>query len=134
MMQETKARTMFIFQSGLDNDLLADLYEYDYGCILQAFQIYVEELPANIAELEKLFRLQNISSLQKMVHRLKPGFNYVGISQMDSLVRLMEHQSILDKHFNEVKPYFDEFITRTKDSVHTIENEKNRLRQFLAQR
>ena len=50
-MQPSQAKSLFFFQSGLDNELLYELYESDYESTLQAFQIFLEELETNIKDL-----------------------------------------------------------------------------------
>src|SRR5688500_7125168 len=91
-MQPSQAKSMFFFQSGLDNELLYELYESDYESTLQAFQIFLDDLENNIKDLEQAYQQKNISAFQKIVHRCKPVFSYVGLSELNATFQRLEDQ------------------------------------------
>ncbi len=133
-MHQTQAKSLFIFQEGLDNELLYELYECDYISVLQTFQIFLDELNSNISELEQLFEEQNVSSFRKTIHRIKPVFSYIGIPELYKTFQGVEDKCNEVKDLSEMKPSFAELIKSVRKSGKTIETEKQRLEIFIAKK
>ena len=130
-MQPSQAKSLFFFQSGLDNELLYELYESDYESTLQAFQIFLDELETNIKDLDQAFQQQNISSFQKIIHRCKPVFSYVGLSDLNNIFQGIEDQCNTITSLNEITPGFTELVVLIRASSPKIEKEKSRLHDFV---
>jgi HPt (histidine-containing phosphotransfer) domain-containing protein len=133
-MHQSQAKSLFIFQAGLDNELLYELYECDYPSVLQTFQIFLDEIDSNIQELEDLFQDQNISSFRKTVHRIKPVFSYIGLSELYKIFQAVEDKCTDLTDLGELTPPFHEVIKAVKKSVETIQKEKARLEIFIAKK
>jgi HPt (histidine-containing phosphotransfer) domain-containing protein len=131
-MQQSQAKFVFTFQSGLDNELLYELYESDYESTLQAFQIFLDELHSNISELEQAYSQQNISSFQKIVHRCKPVFSYVGLTGLNNTFQQIEDQCNTIKHLDQMNPTFKELVKQIMATFPIIEKEKGRLQEFVS--
>jgi HPt (histidine-containing phosphotransfer) domain-containing protein len=131
-MQPSQAKSLFFFQSGLDNELLYELYESDYESTLQAFQIFLDELETNIKDLEHAYQQQNISAFQKIVHRCKPVFSYVGLSELNGIFQRMEDQCNTITDLGQLTPKFSELVPHIRSTSSTIENEKRRLEEYIS--
>lgn len=131
-MQPSQARSLFFFQSGLDNELLYELYESDYESTLQAFQIFLDELETNIKDLEQAYQQQNISAFQKIVHRCKPVFSYVGLSELNGIFQCLEDQCNSITNLEQLTPKFTELVPVIRSTSSTIENEKGRLEDYIS--
>ena len=130
-MQPSQAKSLFFFQSGLDNELLYELYESDYESTLQAFQIFLEELETNINDLDQAYQHQNISAFQKIVHRCKPVFSYVGLSDLNSIFQGVEDQCNTATNINQLSPGFNELVALIRCSAPKIQKEKSRLEEYV---
>jgi HPt (histidine-containing phosphotransfer) domain-containing protein len=133
-MQQSSAKSLFIFQGGLDNDLLYELYELDYTSVLQTFQIFLDEIDSNILELEQFFKVNDISFFRKTIHRIKPVFSYIGLSELFKLFHAVEDKcnGIVDLKL--LDPSFPELVKSVKESVELIKKEKIRLEIFNAKK
>ena len=131
-MQPSQAKSLFFFQSGLDNELLYELYESDYESTLQAFQIFLDELETNIKDLEQAYQQQNISAFQKIVHRCKPVFSYVGLSELNGIFQRLEDQCNTITTLEQLTPKFTELVPHIRSTSSTIENEKGRLEEYIS--
>ena len=131
-MQPSQAKSLFFFQSGLDNELLYELYESDYESTLQAFQIFLDELETNIKDLEQAYQQQNISAFQKIVHRCKPVFSYVGLSELNGIFQRLEDQCNTITNLEQLTPKFTELVPVIRSTSSTIENEKGRLEDYIS--
>jgi len=130
-MQPSQAKSLFFFQSGLDNELLYELYESDYESTLQAFQIFLDELETNIKDLDQAYQQQNISAFQRIIHRCKPVFSYVGLSDLNNVFQGIEDQCNTATSFDQITPGFTELVAQVRASSPKIELEKGRLEAFV---
>ena|SRR5689334_4777822 len=133
-MQQSQAKSLFFFQSGLDNELLYELYESDYESALQAFQIFLDELETNIKDLEQAHQLQNISAFQKIIHRCKPVFSYVGLSDLTNTFQGIEDQCNTVKSVEQLTPPLTELVLMIRGTALKIIKEKGRLEAFINNR
>ena len=130
-MQQSQAKSLFFFQSGLDNELLYELYESDYESTLQAFQIFLDELESNINDLDQAYQQQNISAFQRIIHRCKPVFSYVGLSELNSTFQQIEDQCNTITSIGQISPSFNEIISLIRAASPKIVTEKGRLEEFV---
>ena len=130
-MQHSQAKSLFFFQSGLDNELLYELYESDYESTLQAFQIFLDELETNISDLDQAYQQRNISNFQKIIHRCKPVFSYVGLSELNSTFQQIEDQCGKLTNVEDISPSFTDIVSLVRAASPKIEKEKGRLEAFL---
>ena len=133
-MQHSQAKSLFIFQAGLDNELLYELYECDYPSVLQTFQIFLDEMDANILELQQSFEAQDILSFKKTIHRIKPVFSYVGLSDLHKTFQTVEDNCNEANDLAAMVPSFTDVIQSLRESAETIEKEKVRLEIFIAKK
>jgi HPt (histidine-containing phosphotransfer) domain-containing protein len=130
-MQQSQAKSLFFFQSGLDNELLYELYESDYESTLQAFQIFLDELESNINDLGQAHQQQNISAFQKIIHRCKPVFSYVGLSELNNIFQQIEDQCNTLTSIDQLTPSFNDIVSLIRASSPKIITEKARLEEFV---
>jgi HPt (histidine-containing phosphotransfer) domain-containing protein len=133
-MQQSQAKSLFVFESGLDNEILYELYECDYESAHQAFQIFLDELETNISALQDAHQQKNISSFQKTVHRCKPVFSYVGLSHLNTIFQSLEDQCNSVDDLDKLDPSFNEVINKIRVASPVIEKEMNRLSNFIKKR
>ena len=130
-MQQSQAKSLFVFESGLDNELLYELYESDYESAHQAFQIFLDELETNISALQDAHTQKNISSFQKTVHRCKPVFSYVGLSHLNIIFQSLEDQCNSIDDLEKLNPSLGEVVKKIRIASPVIEKEMNRLSTFI---
>ena len=131
-MQQNESKSLFNFQSGLDNELLYDLYESDYESTLQAFQIFLDEMEMNIQGLDQAYQQQNVLSYKKVVHRCKPVFSYVGLSELNKIFQEVEDQCGTITTLDQLTPSYHELVKVIRSTIPRIQIEKGRLEEFVS--
>src|SRR4051812_18104513 len=116
-MSNRQATSLHIFQSGLDNESLYNLYETDYLSVHQAFQIFLEEVDSTINELEQVYKQRNIPSFQRTIHRFKPVFSYIGLTELHNIFQHIEDECPKMSDLTQLKPPFSELIQSIKNSI-----------------
>ena len=66
----------------LDTEYLNSTYGDDPETAIMMFENYLEELPANLQLLQESFNQQDITAFRQLVHKQKPAFSYVGLTDV----------------------------------------------------
>ncbi len=70
---------------------LADIFDDDLEGTLALIKRFLKEIPKTIVGINDAFYDQEYESLSKMVHKIKPGYSYMGFSEVsDKINRIQE--------------------------------------------
>lgn len=58
--------------------------------INEMITVFIEQTPIEISNLEKYLEAKDWKSLRAIAHKMKPSFSFMGIKEVDSLVKLIE--------------------------------------------
>ena len=67
---------------GLDTDYLDSAYSGDIETAVMVFEQFLQELPSNTALIEESLAKQDVESFRHHIHKQKPGFSYVGMTDV----------------------------------------------------
>lgn len=67
---------------GLDSDYLDSAYSGDTETATLVFEQFLNELPSNTALIEESLAKQDIKAFLHHIHKQKPGFSYVGMTDV----------------------------------------------------
>ena len=87
----------FKFDDSLDVDYLNSIYDGDVDYAKEMFEIFFESSAVEFRSIDGLLQEQCYSEAKSIVHKLKPSFSMVGLTQvgllMDELERKLEDES-----------------------------------------
>ena len=66
----------------IDTDYLNSTYGDDPETAIMMFENYLDELPANLQLLRDSFNNRDITSFRHFIHKQKPAFSYVGLTDI----------------------------------------------------
>ena len=112
----------------LDTDYLNATYGDDPDTAMMMFENYLEELPVNLQLLKNSFDKQDITTFRQLIHKQKPAFSYVGLTEITEkfhqLQTTCQHPEDLLKHKEEILQAF----TRIESAAPVIEATLKHLR------
>jgi hypothetical protein len=104
----------------LDTAYLNDTYSGDAETALMMFETYLQELDSNLRDLRDSFNKQDIDTFRKLVHKQKPAFSYVGLTDLTEKFQQLQagcqQVSDLQIHREEILSSFER-IASTKPVV-----------------
>jgi len=112
----------FTFSNELDSEYLKQAYGNDSEYALDMFETYLEIIDDDLLLIQDSIRTNDLPALKKQLHRIKPTFTMVGISEITKIIETVEPtlnsmtKTELDQWFNE----FDK-LTRSKTPLITEE-------------
>lgn len=120
------------FDSRLNNRFLHELYEGDTEHAASMFDQFLLLVPGLMHEIEEGFKSDNLESFRQKVHKVKPVFSMVGLTDLTDQAEMIEKKC---KHINELQQIEEEyknFRDRYNVSLPIIENELNRLENKIS--
>ena len=73
-----------------NTQILKQVYGNDTDYALEMFRTYIEIIGDDLLLIKDSIKTNNIISLQKQLHRIKPAFTMVGISEITKTIETVE--------------------------------------------
>lgn len=115
------------FDSRLDVEFLQSIYEDDKEHALIVFNQFLKMAPAQMEEIEKNFSSGTVELFRQKIHKIKPVFSFVGLTELTSKAEILEKKCKEVSHIFEVNDLYTEFKSYYRTSYPIIENEVTRL-------
>lgn len=90
-MSLTENTGLFSFDKRLDSKHLSSLYGNDYIWIQEIFRIAHENFPADLSAIRVAWDTQDMDSLKRSVHKIKPTFGFIGLPGLQQTCKDLEH-------------------------------------------
>lgn len=82
----------FVFNEKFDTAFIHSLYEDDLAYIAEIFSITATQLEEDIPLAKAAFSGDDLALLKQRVHKLKPSFGFVGLTDLQEDCRIFEEQ------------------------------------------
>ena len=111
----------------LDTDYLDAAYDSDAETAAMVFEQYLTELPANLKLLTDSYTSQDIQAFQHHIHKQKPGFSYVGLTDVTAKCQELQQKCLTKEGFIIYKTEIESMLERIRTSAVIIESLRSRL-------
>jgi HPt (histidine-containing phosphotransfer) domain-containing protein len=112
----------------LDTEFLNSTYSDDAETAAMMFENYLQELPENLKLLEDSYNNQDIQSFRQLIHKQKPSFSYVGLTDITDKFQQLQ---IKCQQVDDLLTYKEEIqyaFSRIRSSTPLIQSTLERLR------
>ncbi|TKG93757.1 response regulator [Puteibacter caeruleilacunae] len=82
----------FVFSNQLDQDRLSQLYNNNLAYASEMFEIFLEVIEPEMNNLQHLLEPYQAQALRKLIHKLKPSFGYVGLTNIEEIFDRLQHE------------------------------------------
>jgi HPt (histidine-containing phosphotransfer) domain-containing protein len=80
--------------NGLDAEYLDAAYAGDTETAAMVFEQFLQELPSNTALIEDSIAKNDVESFRHHIHKQKPGFSYVGMTDVSNTFHELQSKCI----------------------------------------
>ena len=101
-----------IFDQRLDNEFLQSIYEDDIEHAVTVFNQFLQTAPAMMKEIDDNYQSGVIENLRQKVHKLKPVFSFVGLTNLTNTAEILEKKCKEISQINELIFFYKEFQTQ----------------------
>ena len=119
----------FVFSDAINSFYIIELYAGDYVMIEETFTDVLLEYDSFVQKINTCFREEDVTALKSAVHKIKPLFGFVGLTELQSQCLQFEN-SCLHADFVKLEDKFTSLKANMLQAKSIIENEKVRLESF----
>lgn len=116
-----------LFDDRLDNNMLNELYDGDLTHALVVFEHFIKTSPGMMKEIEVSYQLDQVDTLRQKVHKMKPVFSFVGLSQLTGISELLEKKCRDIERTEEVADLYEQLNSQFSIGMSIIHAELKRL-------
>lgn len=113
-----------------DIDYLNDAYADDAETAACVFGQYLEELPKNQQLLAQSFHDRDLTLFRQVVHKQKPGFSYVGLTDVTQKFQELLATCNTIEDMDRCKPEIESVIRRIDSTAEAIREMLTHLHSF----
>jgi FOG: HPt domain len=113
--------SLFGCNSQLDVAFLDEAYANDAETASYVFQMYLDELPANLRMIQESIASKDIERFKQLIHKQKPGFSYVGLTDVTANLEELQKKCLTVNDLAIHETEIDEVIKKIHSSVYIIE-------------
>lgn len=94
---------------------LADIFDDDMESTLDLIGRFIKDIPRTIVSVNEAFYDQNLSLLREQVHKIKPGFSYMGFSNVSEKIEKIKKLAREKSRMNELENLIRELEDDSRD-------------------
>ncbi len=121
----------FSFDKRLDSEFLQSMYEGDMEHATTIFSMFVDMAPGFVKDIDESFALGTIEPVRSQVHKLKPTFSFVGLTQLAKKAEVLEERCKETSDISDIKDLYNELKSNYAQSFPIIEKELERLKNQI---
>jgi PAS domain S-box-containing protein len=110
-------------------DFLKEISENNDQFFVEFIQMFLQNTPASISEIENAISNQNWEAIRQAAHKMKPSFNYVGLKELsgisakiEDLAKRNEDMEMIKTNIEQIKKVCEIAYTELEHEIKTIIN------------
>jgi HPt (histidine-containing phosphotransfer) domain-containing protein len=129
-MNNLKTSNAFVFNDEIDANYLNSLYGEDYNYLQEVFNTVLDEYVSLTDNIEYSHSSGNLAALKASVHKIKPVFGFVGLTQVQLLCQEFEKKCAEVSSVDQLSREFETLKNKIFQCKQIIEEEKKKLELF----
>ena len=113
----------------LDAAYLDAAYGQDAETAAMVFEQYLQDFQGNLAALKDKFKAGDAAGLRHHMHKQKPGFSYVGLTDVTEQLNVLELACQTPVDIQNHKPTIEQVLVRIEATKPIIEKALKQLQQ-----
>jgi hypothetical protein len=131
-MNQHSVSKKFVFNEKIDNEFIFNLYEDDYAYITEVFTTSLETFDEDVARVQEAYDANDLQSLGKAVHKIKPVFGFTGLIQHQEKIVQFEKVCLNAPDTSNIRNEYTAMMDVMSDGKAIMEQELHRLTAFTA--
>ncbi|NII25309.1 Hpt domain-containing protein [Pseudoflavitalea sp. X16] len=122
----------FIFNEKINGDYLFSLYADDYPYIEEVFAVTLQHFDQDFEFIQAAYEGENITDLKKGVHKVKPAFGFVGLTDIQQMCAAFEDACQQATDVSALKAGYKSLMASLEEGKLIIASEYRKLKDFNA--
>jgi len=132
-MNNLKTANAFVFNPEFDVNYLNSLYGEDYVYLQEVLDTVLHDYQSLTDNIDYNFSSGNLTALRSAVHKIKPVFGFVGLTQVQQLCQEFEQICSSVSTCDQLAGDYESLKNKISQSKQLIEEEKKKLELFNSQ-
>jgi PAS domain S-box-containing protein len=98
------------------------------GFIIQMLNIFIEQTPKSLKNLEEALENENWKSLRLIVHKIKPSIMFTGLAEIMNDVPLLEDYAAEESHLDEIPALVEKIKRVCSEAIIELQDELKKLK------
>lgn len=108
-----------------DLDYLKEIAEDDEDFMNEMMKIFINEIPSNLSNAQKMAQNGEWESLGKLLHKVAPAFSFFGIHEIESEIHRLEEYIHFSKNLDEIPKLLEIVKELTSEAVKQLKADFN---------
>ena len=131
-MNQPTLPNQFVFNEKINGDYLFSLYADDYPYIEEVFSVTLQHFDQDFESIQAAYAGGSIADLKKGVHKVKPAFGFVGLTDIQQLCAAFEEACQQASTPEELKPGYKTLVAALEEGKMILASEYRKLKDFNA--
>src|ERR1700754_4633218 len=128
-MHQPSSDNHFVFSDTIDSQYIIELYAGDYVMIEETFTDVLTEYDGFVQKIITCFHEENVAALKSAVHKIKPLFGFVGLTDLQVLCQRFEN-ACQSSSCSELAGEYAVLQEKVQQARSIIATEQRRLAEF----
>ena len=120
----------FIFNDNIDSEFLFSLYEDDFLYIEEIFKTTLDQLNTAVDELPPAFTGNDVGTLKRIVHKIKPAFGFTGFLSTEKACKEFEDACSEGIQATDLADLYHPLWSVLIQSIDIMKNQHDQLKEF----
>jgi HPt (histidine-containing phosphotransfer) domain-containing protein len=131
-MNQPTLSKQFIFNEKINCDYLFSLYADDYPYMEEVFSVTLQHFDEDLESIQVAYSLGNIGDLKRGVHKMKPAFGFVGLTEIQQICAQFEEACLHAAETEELKSEYKTLAASLEEGKLILASEYRKLKDFNA--
>lgn len=122
----------FIFNEKFNGEYLFCLYADDYAYIEEVFAVTLQHFDQDFESIQAAYEAGNVTDLKKGVHKVKPAFGFVGLTDVQQLCAAFEDTCQQASDVSALKAGYKHLMAALEEGKLIVASEYRKLKDFNA--
>ncbi|HTD92934.1 MAG TPA: hypothetical protein VK644_03945 [Chitinophagaceae bacterium] len=118
------------FSPELDHAKLDELYLGDPAIAREVFSAFITETSPTLPGLQAYFLADEKDEFRRLIHKIKPGFLYVGLTDIFEKMSAVESRCDSIESLHSLEEEFNGIISLLGDKMPVVHNELEKLKLY----
>jgi HPt (histidine-containing phosphotransfer) domain-containing protein len=123
----------FIFNEKINSDYLFSLYADDFPYIEEVFSVTLQHFDPDFEAIQVAYAGENISDLKRAVHKIKPAFGFVGLTDIQQQCKEFEDACEEATGTDTLKNTYRLLVSSLEEGKGIMEAEYRKLKDYNAE-
>ena len=104
-----------------DLSYLREIAMGDDAIVIETAETFIEDIPSALADIQEYYEAEDWQKLQKLAHKIKPNFTYMGMDEARELIVDIEQQAKSEEVSSGLNEDIEKFVELCEQALDELQ-------------